>query len=63
MSKGDEVDQFAQRKTRTSSSEDTGGPDQPDGRDEGATRLLPLARVSAGGAFVKAAYGKTVRAV
>src|SRR5215472_11780826 len=35
MSQGDEVDQFAERKTRTSSPEDTGGPDQPDGRTVG----------------------------
>ena len=59
---GDEVDQFAQRKTRTSSSEDTGRPDQPDGRTVGPLGFTHSSRLRKG-VFVKAAYGKTVRAV
>ena len=35
MSKGGEEEQFLERKTRTSSSEETGGLDQPDGSEEG----------------------------
>jgi hypothetical protein len=34
VSKGVEEDQFHERKTRTSTSEDTGGIPQPDGRGE-----------------------------
>ena len=35
MSKGGKVDQFHERNTRTFSSEETGGLDQPDGCKEG----------------------------
>ena len=63
MRKGDEVDQFAyKRKTRTSSSEETGGLAQPDGCEEGPLRCSP-SLASHLRAFVKAACGKTARAV
>ena len=63
MRKGDEVDQFAyKRNTRTASFEETGGLAPPDGCEEGPLRCYP-SLASHLRAFVKAACGKTARAV
>jgi hypothetical protein len=42
MSKGDEVDQFAWRKTRTSSSQETEDSNQPDRNEEGFHSIVDL---------------------
>jgi hypothetical protein len=58
MSKGDEVDQFLLGKTRTSSSEETGGLDQPDRCGANPARLGSRSYLVVC-VFVKAVCGKT----